>query len=115
MTTPDDYLSPRFVGFLGVMGGLRVLVPFETNQTTRTIHKILRAEKRIFRNGAKTLIQDAKAGVDAVGASWQNSREEAEQQRFNRTDRLSRGLRQKDIEGKGEFDVRCSFVEFAVF
>ncbi|CAM9509281.1 unnamed protein product [Pylaiella littoralis] len=57
------------------------------------------------RNGARTLLQDAKAGVDAVGANWQSSREETGQQRFNRTDRPSRGLRHKENEGEGEFDV----------
>ncbi|CAM9356151.1 unnamed protein product [Ectocarpus fasciculatus] len=55
------------------------------------------------RDGAKTLLQDAKAGVDAVGASWQSSRDENGQQRV--AGRPSRGSRQEQAEGEREFEV----------
>ncbi|CAB1112131.1 unnamed protein product [Ectocarpus sp. CCAP 1310/34] len=54
------------------------------------------------RDGAKTLLQDAKAGVDAVGASWQSSRDENGQQRV--AGRPPRGSRQ-EVEGEREFEV----------
>lgn len=59
----------------------------------------------ISRDGAKTLMQDAKAGVDAVGASWQGSREDTGQQRFGRPVRPSQGLPQTETGGEREFDV----------
>lgn len=59
----------------------------------------------ICRDGAKTLLQDAKAGVDAVGASWQGSREDTGQQRFSPPVRPSQGLPQNRTAGEREFDV----------
>lgn len=67
------------------------------------------------RDGAKTLLQDAKAGVDAVGASWQGSREETGQERISRPYRPSHGLRQQEAEGEREFDVRCPFASCPSF
>lgn len=54
------------------------------------------------RDGARTLLKDAKAGVDAVGASWQSSREESGSHKFASA---PRGWRQEDADDHGEFEV----------
>lgn len=69
----------------------------------------------ISRDGAKTFLQDAKAGVDAVGASWQGSREETGQQRFGGPIRTSQGLRQKENDGEREFDVSCPVASWVMY
>lgn len=69
----------------------------------------------IPRDGAKTLLEDAKAGVGAVGASWQGSREETGQQRFGRPVRPSQGFQQKETENEREFDVSCPLTSCASF
>lgn len=63
-------------------------------------------DSTISRNGAKTLLRDAKAGVDAVGQGWQNKRDD-DGQTFERKWTESRGLVQP--ESDREYEVsHCS-------
>eukprot|EP00904_Undaria_pinnatifida_P008715 jgi/Undpi1/4974/HiC_scaffold_19.g08326.m1 len=60
------------------------------------------------RDGAKTLLQDAKAGVGAVGASvgWNNARGENGQQSHERErGRQPRRKQQEDMDGARDFEV----------
>ncbi|CAM9112784.1 unnamed protein product [Scytosiphon promiscuus] len=56
------------------------------------------------RDGARTLLKDAKAGVDAVGASWQGSRDESKPYQYASA---PRGLRQEDAKDGGEYELLC--------
>lgn len=67
------------------------------------------------RDGAKTFLRDAKAGVDAVGNSWQKSRREngRDHERNGASPPLTRrvyegaGKSGRDDEREVEFEVKC--------
>lgn len=67
------------------------------------------------RDGAKTLLRDAQAGVGAVGASvgWQNAHEK-NGDRFERNGTESRGLRQEETGGDREFEVIYCFISIGL-
>lgn len=54
-----------------------------------------------YRDGAKTFLRDARAGVDAVGNSWQKSRRE------NGRDHQRNGAGKSGREREVEFEVKC--------
>lgn len=66
----------------------------------------------MYRDGAKTLLRDAKAGVDAVGASWQNANEKNGRKSERNGSSLGakrsqepRGLRKQKSVDEPEFEV----------